>query len=200
MTAALTLASPASAHHPTVSGKATCEDGGWIVTWTVRNSERDLTGEVRAVTLTPAGTTVDGIAVGDTLPMRGNGVLTGVQKVDAGATRASLEVTVKWIRNGKKIVQSDKGSVKLKGKCKPETPPTTPPATESPSPSPSAPAESPSAPASPTPPAPGGGGGGPELPVTGASLGTAAGVGAALLAIGTGLFFFFRRRRVRFTA
>lgn len=54
---------------------------------------------------------------------------------------------------------------------------------------------------SPSPsPAPGEGGGGPELPVTGSSLGTAAGVGAALLAIGTGLFFFFRRRRIRFTA
>jgi LPXTG-motif cell wall-anchored protein len=54
---------------------------------------------------------------------------------------------------------------------------------------------------SPSPsPAPGAGGGGPTLPTTGASIGTAVGIAAVLLAAGTGLFFFFRRRRIRFTA
>jgi LPXTG-motif cell wall-anchored protein len=49
-------------------------------------------------------------------------------------------------------------------------------------------------------PAPGAGGGGPTLPTTGSSIGTAVGIAAVLLAAGTGLFFFFRRRRIRFTA
>jgi LPXTG-motif cell wall-anchored protein len=43
-------------------------------------------------------------------------------------------------------------------------------------------------------------GGGPSLPVTGASIGTAAGIGAVLLAAGVGLFLVVRRRRIRFTA
>jgi LPXTG-motif cell wall-anchored protein len=67
----------------------------------------------------------------------------------------------------------------------------------SPSASPSAPEESPSATPSPVP---GAGGGGEELPVTGASIGTAAGIGAVLLAAGAGLFLALRRRRIRFTA
>jgi hypothetical protein len=46
----------------------------------------------------------------------------------------------------------------------------------------------------------GGGGGGPGLPVTGASVGGAAGVAVLLLGVGAGLFYLFRRRRLRFVA
>lgn len=103
----------------------------------------------------------------------------------------------------------DKGGHKPpKTTCTPK-----PPHSKSPSPSPSAsksesasPSASPSAPASPSSsvppssPVPGAGGGGGELPVTGASIGTATGIGAVLLAAGAGLFFALRRRRIRFTA
>lgn len=48
------------------------------------------------------------------------------------------------------------------------------------------------------PPAPGNGGGS-ELPLTGASAGTAVGVGAVLIALGVGVWLVARRRRVTFT-
>jgi LPXTG-motif cell wall-anchored protein len=69
------------------------------------------------------------------------------------------------------------------------TPATTPPTTVPPT-------------TSPTPDAPGGGGGGdtPTLPKTGVALGGVVGGAALLLAVGVGLFFLARRRRVKFTA
>jgi LPXTG-motif cell wall-anchored protein len=195
-TAALTLAAPASAHYPTVTGTAECDQttGEWMVTWQVANSEDDLTGRVKEVSWTPADTELTGIEVDSVVPKKGEGVLEGTQKVGADQTGASLDVTVKWIRDGRKIVKSDKGEVTFEGECKA-------PASPSPSPSesasPSAPAESPSVAPSETP-VPGGGGG--SLPTTGASIGTAVGIAGGLLAIGAVLFYVFRRRRIRFTA
>jgi LPXTG-motif cell wall-anchored protein len=67
------------------------------------------------------------------------------------------------------------------------------PSNESPSPSASTPAGG--AGGATTPPA----GEGEPLPVTGSSVATGAGIGAALLAAGAVLFVLFRRRKVRFT-
>jgi len=40
LAAAVVLGSPASAHHPVVSGSSSCVDGKWQVDWTVANSEK----------------------------------------------------------------------------------------------------------------------------------------------------------------
>jgi LPXTG-motif cell wall-anchored protein len=188
-TAVLTIASPASAHHPTVNGEcARKNNDGWVVTWTVTNSESDLTGTVTDVK--PAA--VGDIKVDAVLPKSGDGQLKGEQAFGLDVKEVTLEVTVKWIRDGQRIVKSDDATVKIT-ECKDESP--------SPSPSVSSPAPSQSVPASEAPsPAPGAGGGGPTLPTTGAATGTAVAIAAVLLAAGTGLFFFFRRRRIRFTA
>lgn len=118
-TAALVLASPASAHHPTVAGKAVCDSakGDWVVSWTVGNTEDDLTGEILEVTLTPAGTTVTNITVGATIPEDGDGTLDGVQRVPADQQSASLTVKALWVRDGKKIKASASDQVDFEGTC-----------------------------------------------------------------------------------
>jgi LPXTG-motif cell wall-anchored protein len=199
-TAALTLASPASAHYPTVKGDCKSKTAdGWTVAWKVTNSERDITGLVIGVK--PAA--VGDIKVGAVLPKSGRGHLVGVQELGADVAEATLTVEIKWVRHGRIIKKEETGKAKFKD-CKEESPSPSPSPSlpESPSPSPSVPGESPSpsAPAESPSPAPGEGAGGPQLPTTGASLGTAVGVAAGLLAVGGALFFVFRRRRIRFTA
>jgi LPXTG-motif cell wall-anchored protein len=120
MTTILTLAAPASAHHPIVSGAADCDTttGEWVVTWKVANSESDLTGKLTGVSLEPAGTTVTNIVEGATLPVSGDGPLEGVQRVAADQTSAKLSVDAEWWRDGKHITSSKSGEVTFGGSCK----------------------------------------------------------------------------------
>ncbi|BCJ54666.1 hypothetical protein Asp14428_61410 [Actinoplanes sp. NBRC 14428] len=159
------FAAPASAHHPIVSGSASCvnEDGSWQVTWKVANSERDLVGKITNVVLTPADSTITGITVEASLPTAGNGTLEGVQTLPPSAESADLSVTAEWQRS--QLITATRGAErpvqKPTEKCKPETPPTTPtekPSTPTEEPStpveePSTPVEEPSTPSS-EPPAP----------------------------------------------
>lgn len=223
VTATLLFAAPALACHPEVGtkGNAVCDEttGEWVVTWTVQNSDKNVVGTVKKVDLTPPGSTVTDIVVGATIPAK-PGKLEGVQRVPGDKTSASLGVTVSW--KGKPDAQRS-GSVKLGGTCKekevpppPASPSPSPEAPESPAPPPSpeapespAPSVTPSESSSPSPvtpesPAPSvsvtpvsndG-----SLPVTGSSIATAIGISVGLLAIGAGLFYVFRRRRLRFTA
>jgi LPXTG-motif cell wall-anchored protein len=204
------VAAPAFAHNGLVSGEGDCAtDNGWTATITLTHDWRKDPATVKSVEVTGGGQqlTLEGIQVGTTLQRAGRDgdSATGTVAVPAGVDSIHVKIGLKWRDHyptkGYKYVETD---VYPKTDC---APPTTPPVTESPSPSPSpsasesTPAETPSAPASETPsPVPGAGGGGPSLPTTGASIGTAVGIAAVLLAAGTGLFFFFRRRRIRFTA
>lgn len=114
----LALASPASAHHPTVHGEAVCDTttGEWVITWTVENSEDDLTGEIKQVSVTPEADLTT-IVEGATLPKSGDGPLTEQVRVGGDVTEASLSVTVHWIRNGGLIVDKDRAKVQLGGGC-----------------------------------------------------------------------------------
>ncbi|GIE93688.1 hypothetical protein [Paractinoplanes rishiriensis] len=91
-------ASPASAHHPTLSGDAVCTTaaGDWKVTWTIGNSQSNLTATLIEVSvLAPQGGTVSGVKVGDTLPLAGTN-LTATQELSASDTVAKLKVKAKW--------------------------------------------------------------------------------------------------------
>ncbi|HWH00229.1 MAG TPA: hypothetical protein VNV66_13105, partial [Pilimelia sp.] len=94
--AALAVASPAQAHHGTVSGTAVCVDGGYKVTWKVTNSQNNLKAKIKQVVLTPAPTTVTNITVGAWVPLNKDGSLTGTQFVPAGNDVAKLSVKLKW--------------------------------------------------------------------------------------------------------
>lgn len=123
LTASLAVASPASAHHPIVSGQAVCdtETGNWKVTWTVANSERDIEGKITKVVTVPESTLTT-IVPGATLPRNGKGVLTDEQLVAGNRKSAELTVTAEWRRPGmfggtRKITQSAKAKVKFSGTC-----------------------------------------------------------------------------------
>ncbi|MDQ7909122.1 hypothetical protein RB614_31825 [Phytohabitans sp. ZYX-F-186] len=110
---AVAVSSPASAHHPVVSGKGGCViDGKWEATWTVINSEQDLEGKIVAVEPGP----IEGIAVDATLPKAGDGPLTGTQTV-TGEDAVTLKVTVRWLRNGRVIEATKQGVAKPSKKC-----------------------------------------------------------------------------------
>ena len=90
------LAAAASAHHNTITGKATCvEAGGWTVTWTVVNSENipeTITASNRAVV--PANTT----------QLTANQTRTFTETVTTKPTAPlRLTLTGKWVRDGQAI-------------------------------------------------------------------------------------------------
>jgi LPXTG-motif cell wall-anchored protein len=129
------LAGPASAHHPDIIGGKSCvnEDGSWEVTWEVANSETDLVGKVTDVAKTPADSTLYGIDVESVLPIRGQGVLTGVQKLKASDNEATITITGEWLRDGRTITSARTSDVVKKSDkvCHPTTnPSSTPPAPE----------------------------------------------------------------------
>ncbi len=197
-TAVLMFATPALACAPTVQGKATCDTatGEWIITWNVA-SDINRPATITKVTAKPE-LKLTNIVVGASLPAPGKPPLTDVVRVAAetveGLHEATLTVTATWPKQGHQRAETitKTGKAELVGTCEKPSP------SPSASPAPSAPASSPAAaPSASTSPAAGGGG---SLPVTGSSVGAAVGISAGLLAIGAGLFFFFRRRRIRFTA
>jgi hypothetical protein len=116
----LALASPASAHRPTVEGSAVCDEqtGEWVITWTVTNSETDLTGTLTEVAVDPPAELAN-IKVGATLPIQGDGPLSDEQRVPGDTTQASLAVTVEWIRDYQKIVAYGMKVIELGGDCAP---------------------------------------------------------------------------------
>jgi LPXTG-motif cell wall-anchored protein len=119
LAAAVALSSPASAHHPIVSGEGGCiENGQWEAVWTVVNSEDDLEGKI--VKVEPAA--VEGIAEGVTLPASVDGQLTGKQIVPAATTSVTLKVKVKWKRGDNIITKWAEGEAKPRKGCgqKPE--------------------------------------------------------------------------------
>lgn len=123
LTASLAVASPASAHHPIVTGQAICdtETGNWKVTWTVANSERDIEGKITSVVTVPESTLTT-IVPGATLPRKGKGVLTDEQMVAGDRDWAKLTVTAEWTRKGKfhqkrTITKSAWAKVKFDGTC-----------------------------------------------------------------------------------
>lgn len=114
--AAVAVSSPASAHHPTVTGEAVCtSEGTWIVKWLVGNSETDIPGTVTALEVTPAGTKVAGVAVGTEVAPGGKAL--GVHVVPGDQTKAELTVSMHWVRGEKDIDATRSGTVEFGGSC-----------------------------------------------------------------------------------
>ncbi|MFC0530161.1 cell wall anchor protein [Phytohabitans kaempferiae] len=135
LAAALMVASPASAHHSEVDGKAVCdtETGEWVVTWTVTSFAPQGVERYKLVKadLTPAGTTVTEIRTteGNDYPYSVDTPVVGVQRVPGDATSASLTVKAKWKKERGAHLERDAKSktVELGGECKKDVPSTTAP-------------------------------------------------------------------------
>ncbi|HTF06619.1 MAG TPA: LPXTG cell wall anchor domain-containing protein [Asanoa sp.] len=124
LAAAVVLGSPASAHHPEVSGTASCVEGKWQVDWTVVNSEKDLAGDITGVNFTPTATS-DTVKVGAALPAYTgpDAVLRTTQTLDITVTSATLSVDAHWVRNDKNINATKSATVTVpKGGCRTSKP------------------------------------------------------------------------------
>lgn len=112
---AVALASPAQAHHTTISGVAQCTPNEWVITWTVENWETDMTAtiDVTADPNTPITNIVDGATLPKSTKKNGKwtyGKLVGEQRVPLSTDEAELTVKGTWT-NGNKA--TNKGSVDL---------------------------------------------------------------------------------------
>ncbi|MFJ6152928.1 LPXTG cell wall anchor domain-containing protein [Micromonospora profundi] len=147
------LAAPASAHHPEPSGTyCLAADGLTTVTWKVGNSE-NITAEVTALTSTVPNEFRDGnLAVGATLPKKGDGFLTATQTHRFTERKPKIELTVeaRWVRPNRIVTEHRTVAAKPAGTCAAQ--PTTPPASPTPTATPTVSASpTPSVPASPSP-------------------------------------------------
>jgi hypothetical protein len=110
---ALSLASPASAHHTNISGTTECADpvtGEWVVTWTVTSwatSYGQATKyKITSLQTTPDDTNVAGIPLNTYRDM--DQAFVGEQVLPAEADFAQIEVSAKWNNNNTKTNTSPK--------------------------------------------------------------------------------------------
>ncbi|MGW0503667.1 cell wall anchor protein [Micromonospora sp. NPDC003241] len=132
-TGAVALASPASAHHTTISATVACDQrsGERVITWKVVNSERRKTATITNVTANPATTVVLAPEGADAAELKGTaipkaGFVEGVQRVPGDTTSATLTVDAAWFQEGdsrrnKAPRSSDSKTIKLDadGACAP---------------------------------------------------------------------------------
>lgn len=108
------LASPAQAHHTTVTAKAKCTPNEWIVTWTVENWNTKLSAVIDVVDdKSSPDSAITNIVDGATLPGKANGKLgklVGEQRVSLDTTTADLTIFGKWT-NGN--TQTNSGHIAL---------------------------------------------------------------------------------------
>ncbi|MEH0840940.1 cell wall anchor protein [Micromonospora sp. CPCC 205711] len=155
-----TVASPALAHHPEPSGTyCAAKDGEVTVTWTVGNSESDITGTVTKLESTVPGDFTGTLKLGGELPKKGDGPATATQTHTFTGELPELKLTVeaKWTRDDRIITEERTVSAQPAGDCAPAespspTAPTSPTASPEPTSSPE-PTPTQSSPATPTSPA-----------------------------------------------
>ncbi|HET9518684.1 MAG TPA: LPXTG cell wall anchor domain-containing protein [Actinoplanes sp.] len=222
LTGALAFAAPAAAHHTTITGVTACTPSGdWTVTWTVVNSEARKVATIKQVFVQPLNGTVDGVVAGGEIPAGGQ--IIGTQQLSKNQYNAELSIIAEWLTkaNGQPDPtppkSSDHGYAFRPETC-PSTAPSKPteaePTPEPVKPTPVKPTPEPVKPSpvkptatpddvpptpSATPAAPAAGDEEPTLPKTGVAVGGIAGGAAVLLAVGAGLFFLARRRKLKFT-
>nr|WP_221375970.1 cell wall anchor protein [Actinoplanes polyasparticus] len=124
------FASPASAHHSTVKGTATCDTatGEWVVDWSVDATSEGHAKAFRFVRVesTPEGHPVDGIAhtpddADPAFPYKDEETLKGSQRVPGDAESASLTVQAKW-DNEYTEWEPQTGTVEFDGVCSKDAP------------------------------------------------------------------------------
>lgn len=99
--ATLVFATPAFAHHVTVTGAPTCQDNGtWKVVWTVVNSEGDKTAVLTTVTVDPDGSAITNDPIASGTAMAAGGSVSGEQTFPGTETSATLTINLATWSNG----------------------------------------------------------------------------------------------------
>ncbi|GGM36975.1 hypothetical protein GCM10011608_21990 [Micromonospora sonchi] len=117
MTGAAAMATPASAHHTTITGKVVCDQltGERVITWKVENSELRTAATVTKVTAEPSTPVKVLVAGADPVDLQGfaigrGGSVEAVQRVPGDTLNAKLTVEARWDNNR---TQTNSGTIKL---------------------------------------------------------------------------------------
>ncbi|CCH16524.1 hypothetical protein [Micromonospora lupini] len=109
LTGVAAVATPASAHHTTITATADCDrlTGERVITWKVENSEANKDATLQKVTSDP-GTPVTSLVAGvkEAKPLQGLVIpqassMLATQRVPGNTTKAHLQVYAEWIKEGK---------------------------------------------------------------------------------------------------
>ncbi|NYT93896.1 cell wall anchor protein [Salinispora sp. H7-4] len=144
LTGVALIATPASAHHSSVTGTAKCDPatGEWVVTWNIESASTPKDVEKYKLVEVVAKTYVGGKATAVTIPELAvtddyrhsvNDTLTATLRADRNVTKASLAVRVEW-DNGFKERRLRPATVKFCGTCEAPKPTPTPTNPEPPAP------------------------------------------------------------------
>ncbi|GIJ33914.1 MULTISPECIES: cell wall anchor protein [Micromonospora] len=126
LTGAAAVATPASAHHTTITATAVCDQlsGERVITWKVENSERNKDATITKVTANPNTDVTVQVRADESRPLHSvvipkNSFVEAVQRVPGDTTRATLRVDAVWQKNNARA--SNEGSINLDrdGACTP---------------------------------------------------------------------------------
>jgi hypothetical protein len=128
-------AAPASAHHPELTGTATCvEEGGWKVDWALTAvAPHDKVGTIVKVEATEGGSALTTIVVD--AEVGANQTVTETQTFPVEVTKAKLVVAMKWDGVDRKRIEhkvTAPEGCKPPSEPEPEPEPSTPPAEPTP--------------------------------------------------------------------
>ncbi|MEV4659604.1 cell wall anchor protein [Micromonospora sp. NPDC049301] len=121
LTGVVAVATPASAHHTTITATADCDQltGERVITWKVENSETNKDATLQTVTADPAtpvnvpSTSAKEVQLQGYVIDQASSTL-AVQRVPGNTTTASLQVYAEWLVDGRKTAEhTDKGSINL---------------------------------------------------------------------------------------
>ncbi|MEV6813307.1 cell wall anchor protein [Micromonospora sp. NPDC051296] len=119
MTGAAAVATPASAHHTTITGTVVCDQlsGERVITWKVVNSERDKAATIKKVTAEPSTPVKVLVPGADAVDLQGvaitrGGFVEAVQRVPGDTATAKLTVEARWDNRRE---QTNSGTVNLAG-------------------------------------------------------------------------------------
>ncbi|MEU4338977.1 cell wall anchor protein [Micromonospora lupini] len=108
LTGVAAVATPASAHHTTITATADCDrlTGERVITWKLENSEANKDATLQKVTSDP-GTPVTSLVAGvkEAKPLQGLVIpqassMLATQRVPGNTTKAHLQVYAEWIKEG----------------------------------------------------------------------------------------------------
>ncbi|GIJ76978.1 hypothetical protein SAMN05443287_101156 [Micromonospora phaseoli] len=103
MTGAAVVATPAAAHHTTITATAVCDQlsGERVITWKVVNSERDKAATIKKVTAEPSSPVQVLVPGAEAVDLQGvainrGGFVEAVQRVPGDTASAKLTVEARW--------------------------------------------------------------------------------------------------------
>lgn len=126
LTGVVAVATPASAHHTTITATADCDrlTGERVITWKVVNSEQDKAVTLKKVTAEPSTDVTVPVEGAKSVKLEGyvipkGGTVQAVQRVPGNTATAKLTVFGKWKKNGQEATNNGSINIAADNSCTP---------------------------------------------------------------------------------